>query len=368
MPQRRRPVLPVRRQRRPRRPRLLAPARVRPRGTTARGHGDAADHGDAGSQPLRPRPARLPARHRHVDGVPAAAVGRDGQELVITPATEIPGGTEFSVVVPYAGTPQTVIDPDGSSEGWVYTADGAVVVNEPQGSPGWYPANDTPRDKATYTISMTVPDGLTAVGNGALLSQVSAGGRTTFVWRERFPMAPYLTTITLGRFNVTDGPDRKRHPDLRGRRPALASSASNTMRKLPAHGALPRGSVRRLPVRDGRRHRRRRARARLLAGVADQARVRLRAGRADAPARALAHVVRRRGDAVGVARHLAPRGLRDVRRSGSGPNARAARPPPSSSSSSPTRPPSSPGSGTRLPAIPATPPTCSTARSTTAAA
>ena len=99
----------------------------------------------------------------------AAAVGRAGQELVITPAQRIRRGTAFTVVVPYAGTPQTVIDPDGSSEGWVYTADGAVVVNEPQGSPGWYPANDTPRDKATYTISMTVPDGLTAVGNGSLV-------------------------------------------------------------------------------------------------------------------------------------------------------------------------------------------------------
>ena len=29
------------------------------------------------------------------------------------------------------------------------TSDGAFVVNEPQGSPGWYPSNDNPRDKAT---------------------------------------------------------------------------------------------------------------------------------------------------------------------------------------------------------------------------
>jgi aminopeptidase N len=71
--------------------------------------------------------------------------------------------------------PEPVIDPDGSPEGFVRTGDGAVVVNEPQGSPDWYPANDTPRDKATYTIAMTVPAGLTAVGNGALVDQTSAG-------------------------------------------------------------------------------------------------------------------------------------------------------------------------------------------------
>jgi aminopeptidase N len=168
-----------------------------------------------------------------VGGVPAAAVARDGQELVITPAQRIRSGTAFEVVVPYAGTPETVIDPDGSSEGWVYTADGAVVVNEPQGSPGWYPANDTPRDKATYTISMTVPDGLTAVGNGSLKSQTSAGGKTTFVWRERYPMAPYLTTISLGRFSVTTGATPDGIPIYVAVDPKLASSASSTMRKLP---------------------------------------------------------------------------------------------------------------------------------------
>ena len=30
------------------------------------------------------------------------------------------------------------------------TDDGAFVVGEPQGSPGWYPVNDKPRDKATF--------------------------------------------------------------------------------------------------------------------------------------------------------------------------------------------------------------------------
>src|SRR5207237_1646187 len=133
-----------------------------------------------------------------------AGVVCDGQELQITPAGMLRRGSAFTVVVPYAGEPQTVVDPDGSSEGWVYTADGAAVVGEPQGSPAWYPANDTPSDKATFTVAMTVPDGLTAVGNGLLASRTSAGGRTTFTWREKFPMAPYLATITLGRFDVTE--------------------------------------------------------------------------------------------------------------------------------------------------------------------
>ena len=139
-----------------------------------------------------------------VDGLPAT-IARDGQELQITPSGTLRKGAAFTVVVPYAGVPRSWSTPTGRSEGFVPTADGAVVVNEPQGSPGWYPANDTPRDKATYTIAMTVPAGITAVGNGALVSQTSAGGRTTFTGGSASRWRPTSTTITLGKFAVTTG-------------------------------------------------------------------------------------------------------------------------------------------------------------------
>jgi aminopeptidase N len=133
----------------------------------------------------------------------AASFTRDGQELVITPAAGLPAGQSFTVVVDYAGVPAVVTDPDESIEGWVPTDDGAFVVGEPQGSPGWYPVNDNPQDKATYSFRVTVPEGLTVMANGVLVSQASSGGKTTFVWREGLPMAPYLATATLGRFDLT---------------------------------------------------------------------------------------------------------------------------------------------------------------------
>src|SRR5215203_5662252 len=133
----------------------------------------------------------------------AASFTRDGQELVITPAAGLPAGQTFTVVVDYAGVPAVITDPDESIEGWVPTDDGAFVVGEPQGSPGWYPVNDNPQDKATYTFRVTVPKGLTVMANGVLAARTTARGRTTFVWRERLPMAPYLATATLGRFDLT---------------------------------------------------------------------------------------------------------------------------------------------------------------------
>jgi aminopeptidase N len=132
----------------------------------------------------------------------AATFTRDRQELVITPARGIRSGARIKVVVRYAGTPQPTTDPDGSLDGWIPTDDGAFVANEPQGTPTWFPVNDTPADKATFRFTVTVPTGLWVLANGVLASHTSTGGKDTFVWRERQPMAPYLATVTNGRFDV----------------------------------------------------------------------------------------------------------------------------------------------------------------------
>jgi aminopeptidase N len=138
-----------------------------------------------------------------VNGREASFSRRGDQELVITPRSGLRSGSVFTVVIDYTGTPTVVTDPDQSIEGWVPTDDGAFVVGEPQGSPAWYPVNDNPRDKATFDLNITVPAGLTAMANGVLVSSTTAGGRTTWVWRETDPMAPYLATATLGRFDLT---------------------------------------------------------------------------------------------------------------------------------------------------------------------
>jgi aminopeptidase N len=127
---------------------------------------------------------------------------RDGQELIITPRHGLLRKLPFVVRVEYSGQPQPVVDPDTSLEGWVPTDDGAFVVNEPQGSPGWYPANDNPQDKATFDIAVTVPEGITAIANGRLLSKKTRRGKTTWHWLEDSPMAPYLATATNGVFEL----------------------------------------------------------------------------------------------------------------------------------------------------------------------
>ena len=127
-----------------------------------------------------------------------------GQELTVVPAKPgLTSGSRFTVTIDYAGQPSVVTDPDQSIEGWVPTDDGAFVVNEPQGSPAWYPCNDNPRDKATFDFRITVPEGLTAMANGVLLSNPTSAGKTTWVWKETDPMSTYLATATLGKFDLS---------------------------------------------------------------------------------------------------------------------------------------------------------------------
>ena len=137
-----------------------------------------------------------------VDGT-RATFWRSGQELVIEPAADIADGASFRVDVSYAGRPRVITDPDGSIEGWVPTDDGAFVVGEPQGSPGWYAVSDSPADKATYDFTVTVPRGLTVMANGVLVSRSVSAHRVTWRWHEGDPMAPYLATATVGRFDLT---------------------------------------------------------------------------------------------------------------------------------------------------------------------
>jgi aminopeptidase N len=140
-------------------------------------------------------------------------------------------GKTFTVTVDYAGQPLVVTDPDTSIEGWVPTDDGAFVVNEPQGSPGWYPVNDNPRDKATLEFRVTVPEGLTVMANGVLVSELHSGGKATWVWRESDPMAPYLATTTLGRFDLTTSQTSAGIPSYVAVDPQLAKG--QVLSKLP---------------------------------------------------------------------------------------------------------------------------------------
>lgn len=166
--------------------------------------------------------ANLTVRSVKVNGVAAAFTRIDGptavapappeaHKLVVTPATAVEG--PFTVEVVYGGVPSTHVDQDNSWEGWVPTSDGMIFMGQPVGSMAGFPNNNTPADKATYTISLDIPNTITntagtgaaaAISNGVLQSKTTAGDRTTWVWNQAHQMASELVIISIGKYDVAE--------------------------------------------------------------------------------------------------------------------------------------------------------------------
>ncbi|MFE1438279.1 M1 family metallopeptidase [Streptomyces sp. NPDC058739] len=168
-----------------------------------------------------------------VDGE-EARWNRAGQELTVRPDEEPAEGGTFEVTVRYQGRPETITDPDGSEEGWLITADGALGLGEPVGSAAWFPGNHHPSDKASYDIRVTVPRGLTAVSNGELLRQRPArGGGTAFAWRATEPVPSHAATVAIGRYDISRTRTRDGLPVYTAVDPVEAEASRAVLARLP---------------------------------------------------------------------------------------------------------------------------------------
>jgi len=125
---------------------------------------------------------------------------RDGEELVVYPY-RIESGHPFTVEIGYHGTPA----PARSATlpfpiGWLEGPKGEqFVVAEPDAAHSWFPSNDHPLDKASFTFTLAVPPGSFAAANGKLVAEDDAATGTTYRWEMSEPMAPYLATVVIGR-------------------------------------------------------------------------------------------------------------------------------------------------------------------------
>ncbi|GAA3117543.1 M1 family metallopeptidase [Streptomyces rectiviolaceus] len=132
---------------------------------------------------------------------------RDGDEIRVSPRDHLRGHKTFTVTVTYGGVPEPLSGPIvfGSDYGWMKTTDGVFVACEPNAASTWFPSSDHPSDKAAFDIRIKAPKGLTGVSNGRLVDTYDKGGQTVAHWRESKPMATYLATATIGKFDVKSG-------------------------------------------------------------------------------------------------------------------------------------------------------------------
>jgi aminopeptidase N len=130
----------------------------------------------------------------------------EARELRITPAEPIADGRRFTTVVTYGGQPVPVSDGTDIFEvGWQTDGREAYVVSEPTGASTFFPGNDHPTDKATYTLRITAPEDQTVAANGLLVSEDDTGhGMRSWTYEASEPMATYLVQIAIGDYELVD--------------------------------------------------------------------------------------------------------------------------------------------------------------------
>ena len=107
---------------------------------------------------------------------------KSGGKLRISFHKDIPANTEFTLTIRYGGNPRPRRTAWGEL-GWEELNNGALTANQPNGAPTWFPCNDTPGEKATYTFNVRTDRDYVAVTN------------TT-----AHPMPTYLATVQVGQF------------------------------------------------------------------------------------------------------------------------------------------------------------------------
>ncbi len=168
-----------------------------------------------------------------VNGV-EARYRRNGHELEVTPPTGLASGRGFTVTLAYRGVPASSAGEGSAIKlGWIRYDKGVYVASEPDGAAKWYPVNDHPCDKASYTLRITVPKPYVVAANGLLQDTVDNGASRTFTWATRNPVASYLVTVNIADFEEVDAQGPNGLP-VRSYYPRdLESGARASFGKLP---------------------------------------------------------------------------------------------------------------------------------------
>ncbi|MFT5197094.1 MAG: aminopeptidase N [Cellvibrionaceae bacterium] len=137
-----------------------------------------------------------------VNGETATYSQKNGELIIeLFDGVVLSEGGLFETGVTYHGVPQPVFD-DSFPVGWLQYDTGVYVVSEPTGSQSWYPVNNHPSDKATYTMHITVPKPYIVAANGTGSPAVENGDQLTYTFIEDDLMASYLVTVNIAEYEV----------------------------------------------------------------------------------------------------------------------------------------------------------------------
>lgn len=157
----------------------------------------------------------------------------DRVATVALPATLTPE-TTFKLEVDYE-----IVEP---SEGMYFILPNAsrpdrpvavYTMGEPLEARHWLPTHDWPNERFTTDMRITVPEGLTAVANGELVSRREReDGGATFHYRHDVPTDPHLLGLAVGDFVEVPSQWRGKSTTV-WTQPGLEEAAAYTFRRVP---------------------------------------------------------------------------------------------------------------------------------------
>ncbi len=143
----------------------------------------------------------------------------DGQQIHIRLPRTYRRGERYTVHIDYLARPDSVKSVKGNAitdNRGLYFIDAVEgeypaqfwTQGEPESNSCWFPTTDSPNQKSTQKISITVPRHWVTLSNGTRIDSIfHADGTRTDVWALRKPHAPYL-------FFMAGGPFVKVHDSL----------------------------------------------------------------------------------------------------------------------------------------------------------
>lgn len=129
----------------------------------------------------------------------------DGNVWMI-PLPKAAAGSEQKITFVYHGKPREAQRPPWDG-GWIWSRDKSgnpwmSVACQGLGASSWYPCKDYQGDEPDRgaTLTVHVPKGQVAVGNGRLVSQAETGEKATYTWAVQNPINTYNIIPYIGNY------------------------------------------------------------------------------------------------------------------------------------------------------------------------
>src|SRR5438105_7924604 len=117
-----------------------------------------------------------------VGGKPAA-FRHDGKRLRIELPAAQQAAAELVIAIAYKGAPRRGLYFVGPDDGYPSKPVQAWTQGQDEDSRYWFPCFDSPHEKATSELTVTVPAHLFALSNGVLVSDKTKGNKRTLHWK-----------------------------------------------------------------------------------------------------------------------------------------------------------------------------------------